>query len=759
MSSSLHRLVDADPAPPAKRLKSSAAEDSASTKESGRVEKFVRREESVGITEYLVPDAVGFQGLLKQRYTDFLVNEIDKDGNVLKLKSLHLEKKKKQAKITDDLAQSDIPIADVTESNGNGSTKITKIPSEQVQQQEKSTASVSGDLKVNEENAIVEEPKSFELEDADRALLISWLGSEITCSLIKLYNDIMTIEREVKPNYKIVTPETKLLSPKPIDDKDARSQLHRAIRRIFFGKIQSATDDEYNIEFWATKISGAKPPSHEGKKDGRRPLESWDSLGGEFLHFNLYKENKDTMECLTLLGKFLKLAPKTFAIAGTKDRRAVTVQRVSARKLKAERLEATNKKLKGLKVGDFEYKSYPLDLGDLNGNEFKISLRDCAFPEGADVDQIVANGVSILREKGFINYYGMQRFGTFAVSTHEIGKSMLLGDWKRAVYQIMAYDDETIETAPRDEKQRAEACKLWFGDPDSPERAAAALKLMPPKFASENAILKWFSRPVESGKHLGALQKIPRNLRLMFVHAYQSYIWNTIASERLKRYGTSMTPGDLVVISAEDVAADKPTLDPDEEDMVDEADEEQSVCARPVTEEEIASGKYNIYDVVLPSPGWDIVYPENDLRGLYVDIMGKDGLDPFNMVRNQKEVSMSGHYRRLLYRPEKVEWEVKRYDGFLDQLVETDLMYVQRQREKGKGGAILSKDEGLVQEAVENPAGSRIAVIISLTLGTSQYATMALRELSKGGITSFAVTAPVPPDNTTGPADVKMENC
>ncbi|KAF3926792.1 hypothetical protein ABW20_dc0100022 [Dactylellina cionopaga] len=755
MSSSHHHLEDAEPAPPAKRLKPSGPREPPppSADQNGRVEKFVRSEESVGITQYLNPDAVGFQGLLKQRYTDFLVNEVGKDGAVLRLQSLHIEKKKKRgsAPTAEERIQSEILITDPTAINGNGSASASKIASEQERQEDKGLAD-NGDANTTEIPAAAEEPKPFELEDADRALLISWLGLDIVCSLLKLYNDIVTIEREIKPNYKIVTPETKFTSPKPIDDKDARSQLHRAIRRIFSGKIQSTTTNEYQIELWATKISGVKPHQDGSKQGGRRPIESWDALGGEFLHFNLYKENKDTMECLNLLSKFLKVAPKTFSFAGTKDRRAVTVQKISAHKLKAERLEALNRKLKGLKLGDFEYKPYGLDLGDLKANEFKITLRDCVFPDGSDVNKTVEEGVSVLRERGFINYYGMQRFGTFAISTHEIGKCMLLGDWKKAVYQIMAYDDETLETAPREEKQRAEACKLWFEDPTSSDKAVAAAKTMPAKFVSENAILRWFSRPSEAGNYLAALQKIPRNLRLMFVHAYQSYIWNTIASERLKRYGTTIRAGDLVVVSAEEASASKPIVDPDEEDIGIEADGEQFVRARPVTEEDITSGQYTIYDIVIPSPGWDVVYPQNDLRDLYAEVMGRDGLDPFNMVRNQKEASMSGHYRRLLYKPEKVEWEIKHYDGFLDQLVETDLMYVQRQREQGKGNP-LSKDEGLVQEAVDNPTGSRIAVIIKLRLGTSQYATMALRELTKGGILTYAVAGQL----NNAKEDIEME--
>lgn len=602
-----------------------------------------------------------------------------------------------------------------------------------------------------------------QLDDADRALLISWLGSDTTDVLLKLHSDILAIEREIKPGYKIVTPETKLLSSKPIDDKDARALLHRSIRRIFSGKIETSTTDEYNIEFWAKKISGAKPEEQQRhnenkKKQARQPIESWDQLGGEYLHFNLYKENKDTMECLHLLGKFLKLPPKSFTIAGTKDRRAVTVQRVCVHRLKAERLSSINPKLKGLKAGDFEYKSFALDLGDLKGNEFKITLRDCVFPEGSDINTVVENGVSTLRERGFINYYGMQRFGTFAISTHEVGKAMLHGDWKRAIELVMAYDEDTLINASPDERKRAVACKQWFEDTMSAENAAEAFKLMPGKFVSESSILKWFTKPHEVGNWLGALQKIPRNLRLMFVHAYQSYIWNTVASERLKRYGSTIRAGDLVIMSASEVAASKPAVDLEEEG-IEEYDEDRFVRARPVTAEEVDAGRFTIYDTVIPSPGWDVVYPDNDLRDVYAEVMGKDGLDPFNMIRNQKDLSMAGHYRRLLYKPERVEWEIKRYTGFADQLVETDLMYVQRQRQKARG-KLLSTDEGLVQEAIANPTGPRLGVIIKLTLGTSQYATMALRELTKGGIIATLV-APAPEaakQEVTGAEDVEMQN-
>jgi tRNA(Glu) U13 pseudouridine synthase TruD len=66
-----------------------------------------------------------------------------------------------------------------------------------------------------------------------------------------------------------------------------------------------------------------------------------------------------------------------------------------------------------------------------------------------------------------------------------------------------------------------------------------------------------------------ALHKIPRNLRLMYIHAYQSYVWNAIVSERIRMDGADKAvPGDLVF--EEEPAGKALSVDSDEPMAVDE---------------------------------------------------------------------------------------------------------------------------------------------------------------------------------------------
>jgi tRNA pseudouridine13 synthase len=532
------------------------------------------------------------------------------------------------------------------------------------------------------------------------------------------------------------------------------------------------------------RIKATPPAERKGKKKGRGNGRdgdagrhrggqlAWDELGGDYLHFTLYKENKDTMEVVGFLGSKLSSGAKAFSFAGTKDRRACTAQRVCIKRQTAERIAGFNRSLFNAAVGDFSYHPYDLKLGDLKGNEFTITLRNCRFQdeEGMNFMQrymhakdVVGKAIDDFSTKGFINYYGLQRFGSFAASTDSIGRKMLQDDLKGAVDDLLSYSAEALAAAQgtqadpsilvsQDDRNRALALHLWATE----GKGSAALDLLPRKFAAERNLIQHLnSRNSKSGKQdrrtdwQGALMTIPRNLRLMYVHAYQSLVWNVVAGKRWAMYGDKVVEGDLVLVH-EHTAKSHPTttsastLDQDGEFIINPSGTEDANAptadferARPLSAAEAASGAYTISDIVLPQPGFDVEYPRNAIGDFYTSFMASPaggGLDPHNMRRAWREVSLSGGYRKVLARPLRpLEYAVHAYVGEDAQFVSTDL-------QKLKMGRDAERDAGKEEEALAGADESekKIAVVVKLQLGSSQYATMALRELMKaGGVKAF----------------------
>ena len=74
------------------------------------------------------------------------------------------------------------------------------------------------------------------------------------------------------------------------------------------------------------------------------------------------------------------------------------------------------------------------------GNRFHIVLRNVDKDE-----QSICTSMESLRENGFINYFGAQRFGTRHVPTHLIGKELILGRWK----EVLAHSSINFKTPLR----------------------------------------------------------------------------------------------------------------------------------------------------------------------------------------------------------------------------------------------------------------------------------------------------------------------
>uniref|UniRef100_H3DEW1 Pseudouridylate synthase 7 homolog n=1 Tax=Tetraodon nigroviridis TaxID=99883 RepID=H3DEW1_TETNG len=540
-------------------------------------------EVDVGILKY-VSDHEGFSGILKERYSDFVVHEINKLGKIVHL---------------DDLS---IP-ADAAED-------VLETP------------------ELPQETDVLTEEQKKQLED------------------LQLYRN-----KEGCVSIKVVE-----------DTKERRTLVHKAIK-IQFPGLEAKTEEKDGSKFIvAYHVAGKKALGAPRKH-------FWPKSRGSFCHFVLYKENKDTMDAINVLSKFLRLRPNMFSYMGTKDKRAITVQEIAVHKITAERLQHLNKCLINLKVGNFCYKNHPLKLGELQGNHFTVVIRNISGTD-AQVNQALTS----LGQTGFINYYGMQRFGTTAVPTHHVGRAILKNNWSEVV-------DLILKPRPGAEKEFLVRCREEWAKTQDPE---AALKKLPNKRCVEGQLLRGLSM---YGKNniVTAFGLIPRNNRLMYVHSYQSLVWNTMVSRRIDAFGLKAVEGDLIL---------------------------KGTTAHVLSAEEAEN--YSIHDIVMPLPGYDVIYPSHHVGNGYKELLSADGLDIDKMKHKVKDYSLAGAYRRIVIRPTDVSWEVINYDDPRISLVHSDFEILEN-----KPAPVFNKD------------GKYRALRMEFSLPPSSYATMAIREVLK----------------------------
>ncbi|KAG6054815.1 hypothetical protein E4U17_003428 [Claviceps sp. LM77 group G4] len=523
---------------------------------------------------------------------------------------------------------------------------------------------------------------------------------------------------------------SKTATSEPFDDKAKRAQLHGEVRRIFKSRIDTTTGPDGAI--FASYI----PPRKNAKKSrgGGRRGPSDDEPVGQYVHFTLYKDNRDTMDAVSQISRLLRIKPQAIGYAGTKDRRASTTQRCSVRHQRKRAMAGLNGKLWGIATGDYEYAENPIHLGQLMGNEFIITLKNCKMsdedagaPSTTPLERLarmktnVDSAMAHMASHGWINYFGHQRFGTHDVGTHQIGKLILCDDFEGAVHALLQYDAEIAaraeaghvpdEPTKRDDYLRHQACMLFQTGKDL-DRAA---RLIPRRFAGESCVLRHLTRAGKSSSRdfAGAITHITRGLRSMYLHAYQSLVWNHAASLRYTLHGTNVVKGDLVIVSPDAAdahpqpsnAATSPvtediTRDQDGDEIINplqECDEDAPLRARPLTAEEASSGNYTIHDIVLPSPGHDVVYPDNEIGAFYTEFMGREEngcLDPTKMRRLRREFNLPGRYRKLMQKfLSEPSVEIRLYAEETEQMHPTDLDVIKNRQDQHQGMASSSSQE------------------------------------------------------------------
>lgn len=463
--------------------------------------------------------------------------------------------------------------------------------------------------------------------------------------------------------------------------KADRTAVHVAIRNAFGGKVSSTTKEgALMVSTGGATMSGdfragGGGGGNKGNNNRGKGRLEWPKTRPDFLQFVMMKENVETYRAVSDLSRCVNSTMKSFAWYGTKDKRAVTAQLVTAYRVDAGQLLQKSKYLRGIRVGNFEYVSKALRLGQATGNSFDVVLRFCSAPP-----EVLQQSVEDIRRDGFVNFYGLQRFGSTPMQTHIVGLALLRGDWENVC-------DLVIASAGKPE---------WTRD----RNAAAALKQIDSRGnQSERLILEALKHNPRD--HYGAILKLPLNLRTLYIHAYQAYVWNVAASARLATEGAMKGPivGDVVLLQR---------ISPENEG------EDLSFTAQvKVLESEEECGRYTLDDVLIPLPGTGVVFPHNFLGTVMKDQLIKDGIPLESWEAQAKRFPIKGGYRKLVCRPGDVQHSVLKYDDPTVPLIPTDVDLLE-----GRPLPDTSK-------------GAYTALRVSFNLPSGSYATMFFRELQK----------------------------
>ncbi|XP_057559414.1 pseudouridylate synthase PUS7L isoform X3 [Hippopotamus amphibius kiboko] len=432
---------------------------------------------------------------------------------------------------------------------------------------------------------------------------------------------------------------------KPDVNKDHRKAIHHFINKKFGNLVETKSFPEPNYSADNPSVVITVRFREKAHKHRKRSLLECQERKVIYTAFTLRKENLEMFEAVGFLAIKLGVIPSDFSYAGLKDKKAITYQTMVVRKVTPERLKNIEKEIEKKRMNVFNIRSVDdsLRLGQLKGNHFDIVIRNLK-------NQI--NDSANLRERIL-----------------------------EAVENVKVKAVKLFLT-PEDLDDPVNRAKKYFLQT---EDAKGTLSLMPEFKVRERALLESLHRfgMTEEGC-IQAWFSFPHSMRIFYVHAYSSKIWNEAVSYRLVTYGSEVVEGDLVCL---------------DEDIDDEHLPSSKVHL--VTEEEESANTYAIRQVVLPVLGYNIQYPKNKVGKWYQEVLNRDGLQTCRFKIPTLKLNIPGCYRKILKHPCNLSY----------QLIEDHDIDVM-------------KEGSYIDEAT-------LSLLISFDLDASCYATVCLREIMK----------------------------
>jgi tRNA pseudouridine13 synthase len=241
---------------------------------------------------------------------------------------------------------------------------------------------------------------------------------------------------------------------------------------------------------------------------------------GKYAIAKITSTNWETNRLVRMISKNLGITRNKITFAGTKDKRAITSQLFSI-EAPVEAVQALS--MHQVMVEDVYASKKHITIGDLIGNSFRIKLRNTEL-KGVEMATSVAQTSKDLEALGgFPNFFGVQRFGSIRPVTHLVGKHIVHGDFEKAVMMYIGNPNDEEDDSSRLPRQHLQETM----------DLETAMQEFPRTLTFERMLIGWLLR--NPGDWSGAIRTLPPNLQMMFVHAYQSYLFNLMLSERIRK--------------------------------------------------------------------------------------------------------------------------------------------------------------------------------------------------------------------------------
>ena len=387
-----------------------------------------------------------------------------------------------------------------------------------------------------------------------------------------------------------------------------------------WGPRPPAQDRAFGLEFYGTSTPGvvgrtkSSPEAFRVSEISNYPLPD---PSGSFSVLRVESRDWEQHELGQAIARRLGLPAASVQWAGTKDRRAVAERLVSYR----GPLPAGDLGLPRVTLLDAYTARDGLVLGHHFGNAFEIRVDELAIPLPEALGRFRATEEEMRSLGYWPNFFGPQRFGEVRPVTHDVGRHLVHGDLTAAV--------ETYLTArpPGVPEGVGDAARATYAETHD---AARALREFPTQYRFERAMLERLAKGDASDR---AFRALGRELRLLFVHAFQALLFNRWLSRRAAT-GLPLdrpVPGDRLLRIGRDGTV-------------------RSQEGVPVAEENLAECR----DIVArggawvagPLVGYETPEPDGKIGEILADLLREEGIDR-NMFRipSCPDVASKGAWR------------------------------------------------------------------------------------------------------------------